>query len=124
VFGTDYDTPDGTCLRDYIHVTDLARAHVAALDHLSKGGTSDIFNCGYGKGYSVLQVIDAVRRVSGKTVDAKLVPRRPGDPAAIVASSDKIKQALGWKPAHDNLDEIVGNALAWEAHLAKRNAKV
>jgi UDP-glucose 4-epimerase len=123
VFGTDYDTPDGTCLRDYIHVTDLARAHIAALDHLAKGGKSDIFNCGYGKGYSVLQVIDAVRRVSGKTVDAKLVPRRPGDPAAIVASSDKIKQALGWKPAHDNLDEIVGNALAWEAHLARRNAK-
>jgi UDP-glucose 4-epimerase len=122
VFGTDYETPDGTCLRDYIHVTDLARAHVAALEHLAGGGQSEIFNCGYGKGYSVLEVIDAVRRVSGKPVAANLSPRRPGDPAAIVASSDKIKGALGWKPVHDNLDEIVGHALAWEAHLARRNA--
>jgi UDP-glucose 4-epimerase len=122
VFGTDYETPDGTCLRDYIHVTDLARAHVAALEHLAGGGQSEIFNCGYGKGYSVLEVIDAVRRVSGKPVAANLSPRRPGDPAAIVASSDKIKGALGWKPVHDNLDEIVGHALAWEAHLTRRNA--
>ena len=121
VFGTDYDTPDGTCVRDYIHVKDLARAHVAALEHLQRGGKSEIFNCGYGKGYSVLQVIDAVRRVSKRAVDAKLAPRRPGDPASIVASSDKIRAQLGWKPQHDDLDLIVEHALAWEAHLAKRN---
>jgi UDP-glucose 4-epimerase len=122
VFGTDYDTPDGTCVRDYIHVKDLARAHVSALDHLSNGGKSEIFNCGYGKGYSVLEVIEAVRRVSMKPLNAKMSPRRPGDPAAIVAASDKIRGQLGWKPELDNLDLIVEHALAWEAHLAKRNA--
>ena len=122
VFGTDYETPDGTCVRDYIHVKDLARAHMAALAHLEGGGTSEIFNCGYGKGYSVLEVIEAVRRVSKKPVAAKLGPRRPGDPAMIVASSDKIRSQLGWQPAHDNLDLIVEHALAWEVHLAKRNA--
>ena len=121
VFGTDYDTPDGTCVRDYIHVKDLARAHMVALEHLASGGKSEIFNCGYGKGYSVLEVIDAVRRVSKKPVNAKTVPRRPGDPASIVASSDKIRTQLGWQPQHDNLDLIVEHALAWEAHLAKRN---
>ena len=122
VFGTDYETPDGTCVRDYIHVKDLARAHMAALAHLEGGGNSEIFNCGYGKGYSVLEVIEAVRRVSKKPVAAKLGPRRPGDPAMIVASSDKIRSQLGWQPAHDNLDLIVEHALAWEVHLAKRNA--
>ena len=121
VFGTDYDTPDGTCVRDYIHVKDLARAHVAALAHLAAGGQSDIFNCGYGKGYSVLEVIEAVKRVSKKALAAKMSPRRPGDPASIVAASDKIRGALGWKPENDNLDLIVEHALAWEAHLAKRN---
>ncbi len=122
VFGTDYDTRDGTCIRDYIHVKDLARAHMSALGHLEAGGKSDIFNCGYGQGYSVLEVIDAVRRVSNKPVNAKMSPRRPGDPASIVASSDKIRGQLGWKPELDNLDLIVEHALAWEAHLAKRNA--
>ena len=122
VFGTDYETPDGTCVRDYIHVKDLARAHMAALAHLEGGGNSEIFNCGYGRGYSVLEVIEAVRRVSKKPVAAKLGPRRPGDPAMIVASSDKIRSQLGWQPAHDNLDLIVEHALAWEVHLAKRNA--
>ncbi len=122
VFGTDYDTPDGTCVRDYIHVTDLARAHVAALGHLEAGGQSDTFNCGYGQGYSVLQVLDAVRRVSRQPVPATMSPRRPGDPASIVASSDKIRSQLGWKPAHDNLDLIVRHALDWEASLARRNS--
>ncbi len=122
VYGTDYDTRDGTCVRDYIHVKDLARAHLSALAHLEAGGTSDIFNCGYGKGYSVLDVIEAVKRVSRKPVAAKLSPRRPGDPASIVAASDKIRGQLGWAPQHDNLDLIVEHALAWEAHLAKRNA--
>ena len=122
VFGTDYDTPDGTCVRDYIHVKDLARAHVSALGHLQSGGNSEIFNCGYGKGYSVLDVIEAVKRVSKKPLAAKMSPRRAGDPASIVAASDKIRGQLGWTPEHDNLDLIVEHALAWEAHLAKRNA--
>jgi UDP-glucose 4-epimerase len=121
VFGTDYPTADGTCIRDYIHVKDLARAHVAALGHLQSGGKSDVFNCGYGKGFSVLDVIDAVKRVSGVDFAVKMGPQRPGDPAAIVAASDKIRDQLGWKPEYDNLDTIVGHALAWEAHLAKRN---
>ena len=122
VFGTDYDTADGTCVRDYIHVTDLARAHVAALGHLESGGASETFNCGYGRGYSVLEVLDAVRRVSGQAVPATMSPRRPGDPASIVASSDKIRSQLGWKPAHDDLDLIVRHALDWEQSLARRNS--
>jgi UDP-glucose 4-epimerase len=119
VFGTDYPTPDGTCVRDYIHVTDLARAHMAALAHLRNGGASDVFNCGYSRGYSVLEVIDAVKRASGRGFDVKLSGRRPGDPAAIVAASDKIRRALGWRPAFDDLDGIVRDALSWEAHLAR-----
>jgi UDP-glucose 4-epimerase len=118
VFGTDYPTHDGTCIRDYIHVTDLIRAHVAALDYLRTGGKSEIFNCGYSKGFSVLEVIEAVKRVSGVDFDARLVPRRPGDPAAIVAGSQKIRDQLGWQPRHDDLDEIVRHALSWEDHLA------
>lgn len=118
VFGTDYPTHDGTCIRDYIHVTDLIRAHVAALDYLRAGGKSDIFNCGYSKGFSVLEVIEAVKRVSGVDFDVRLVPRRPGDPAAIVAGSQKIRDHLGWQPRHDDLDEIVRHALSWEDHLA------
>lgn len=118
VFGSDYPTHDGTCVRDYIHVTDLIRAHVAALDYLRTGGKSDVFNCGYSKGFSVLDVIDAVKRVSGVNFDVRLSPRRPGDPAAIVAGSQKIRDALGWEPRHDDLDEIVRHALAWEDHLA------
>jgi UDP-glucose 4-epimerase len=120
VFGTDYPTRDGTCVRDFIHVKDLARAHVAALAHLRDGGKADVFNCGYSKGYSVLEVIDAVKRVSGKALDARLSPRRPGDPAAIVAASAKIRDQLGWVPHHDDLDTIVSQALAWEAELARR----
>jgi UDP-glucose 4-epimerase len=122
VFGTDYDTPDGTCVRDYIHVKDLARAHVAALAHLERGGQSDVFNCGYGKGYSVLEMLDAVKRVSGTTLNVTMSPRRAGDPPAIVAASDKIRKELGWKPEHDNLDLIVTHALNWEKHLSQKNA--
>lgn len=117
VFGTDYETPDGTCQRDYIHVTDLVRAHMAALRHLRDGGDSEIFNCGYSKGFSVLEVIDAVKRVSGSEFEVRLSPRRVGDPAAIVAASDKIRVRLGWRPEYDNLDTITRNALAWETHL-------
>ena len=124
VFGTDYPTADGTCMRDYIHVKDLARAHMSALGYLRKGGATDIFNCGYSKGYSVLEVIGAVKRVSGVDFPVKLSPRRPGDPAAIVAASAKIRATLGWKPEHDDLDKIVAQALAWENHLKtiKRDA--
>jgi UDP-glucose 4-epimerase len=122
VFGTDYPTPDGTCVRDYIHVTDLARAHMAALAHLRAGGQSEVFNCGYSTGYSVLEVVDAVRRVSGKTIDARLSPRRPGDPASIVADSAKIREQLGWRPQHADLDRIVQQALAWEEQLPARLA--
>jgi len=117
VFGTDYETPDGTCIRDYIHVTDLARAHMAALRHLRAGGESDVFNCGYSRGFSVLQVIDAVKRTSGADFEVRMSQRRPGDPAAIVAASDKIRMRLGWRPEFDNLETITVQALAWETHL-------
>ncbi|MCA0434692.1 MAG: UDP-glucose 4-epimerase GalE [Proteobacteria bacterium] len=122
VFGTDYDTPDGTCIRDYIHVSDLIAAHMDALSHLRKGGQSGIFNCGYGKGYSVFEVIKAVERASGKPVNAKIGPRRAGDPAGIVAGAQKVRDILGWQPKYDNLDFIVKSALDWERHLERRNA--
>jgi UDP-glucose 4-epimerase len=117
VFGTDYPTPDGTCVRDYIHVKDLARAHMSALAHLRRGGRSNIYNCGYGRGYSVLQVIDAVKRTSNRDFEVKLSPRRPGDPAAVVAAPAKIMRELGWQPAHADLDQIVTQAMAWERRL-------
>jgi UDP-glucose 4-epimerase len=120
VFGTDYPTPDGTCIRDYIQVSDLARAHSAALAYLAAGGASEIFNCGYGRGFSVLEVIDAVKRASGRTFDLRLGPRRAGDPAQIVAASGKIRGALGWAPAYADLDVIVGQALKWEDQLGNR----
>lgn len=119
VFGSDYPTPDGTCIRDYIHVSDLISAHIAALDHLKGGGASGTFNCGYSKGFSVLEVIDAVKRVSGVDFEVRRSPRRAGDPAAIIADSQKIRDALGWQPLHADLDEIVSHALSWEAHLAR-----
>jgi len=122
VFGTDYPTEDGTCIRDYIHVTDLADAHMRALDHLRRGGGSDVFNCGYSQGYSVRQVIDAVKRVSGSDFPVTEVERRAGDPAAIVAASAKIRDTLGWTPAHDDLDRIVRQALDWEAKLSELKA--
>jgi UDP-glucose 4-epimerase len=122
VFGTDYPTPDGTCVRDYIHVTDLARAHVAALEHLRRGGASDVFNCGYSRGFSVLQVVDAVKRISGCDFPARLSPRRPGDPPEIVARSEKIRAVLGWRPQLDDLDTIVRHALDWERKADARMA--
>ncbi|MGE3150531.1 MAG: UDP-glucose 4-epimerase GalE [Pseudorhodoplanes sp.] len=120
VFGTDYPTPDGTCIRDYIHVTDLARAHRAALLHLRKGGDSLTLNCGYGHGFSVLEVIDAVKRVSGVDFPVEMAPRRPGDPARIVADSSRARRILGWQPEFDDLDTIVAHALAWERSLKAR----
>jgi UDP-glucose 4-epimerase len=120
VYGTDYDTPDGTCIRDYIHVMDLARAHSDALEHLRSGGANETFNCGYGHGYSVLDVINAVKRVSGRDFAVRLVARRPGDPASIVADAARIRATLGWTPQLDDLDTIVAHALAWERRLAER----
>jgi UDP-glucose 4-epimerase len=117
VFGTDYPTPDGTCVRDYIHVTDLARAHAAALAHLRGGKPSLTLNCGYGRGHSVLEVIEAVKRVSGRNFAIRYADRRPGDPAAIVAGVARIRAQLGWVPALDDLDTMVAHALAWENKL-------
>jgi UDP-glucose 4-epimerase len=117
VFGTDYPTPDGTCVRDYIHVSDLTRAHLAALEHLRAGGESQVLNCGYGKGFSVLEVITAVKRVSATTFAVRFVERRPGDPAALVAEASRISEVLGWRPAYADLDGIVRDALAWERRL-------
>jgi UDP-glucose 4-epimerase len=117
VYGRDYPTPDGTCVRDYIHVSDLCTAHTAALNHLRKGGTSMVLNCGYGHGASVLEVIDTVKRVSGRDFKVVYGARRPGDPASIVASPARIKAAFGWTPRYDDLEVIVRHALAWEAKL-------
>lgn len=123
IFGTDYPTRDGTCIRDYIHVTDLVEAHLAALAYLRGGGESLVANCGYGRGYSVLEVVDSVRRVSGRPLEVVLSPRRPGDPAAVVAETALIGRKLGWRPRLDDLDTIVRHALAWEEALARRNAR-
>jgi UDP-glucose 4-epimerase len=123
VFGTDYPTPDGSCLRDYIQVSDLVDAHLVALNHLRRGGDSLTLNCGYGRGYSVKEVIDVVRKVSGVNFDVRISPRRPGDPAQIVAKADRIREELGWRPRHDDLDGIVHQALSWERALKTRNQR-
>lgn len=120
VFGTDYPTPDGSCLRDYVQVTDLARAHLDGLRYLRAGGANLTANCGYARGFSVLEVIESVKRVSGVDFPVEYAARRPGDPAAIVAANDRIRAALGWTPQYDDLDEIVRQALAWERRLQER----
>ncbi|MBN9251916.1 MAG: UDP-glucose 4-epimerase GalE [Mesorhizobium sp. 61-13] len=122
VFGTDYATPDGTCIRDYIHVSDLVAAHRLALQRLRIGGENLVANCGYGHGYSVLQVIESVRRVFGHDFDIRMGERRVGDAAAVVANSDTARQQLGWAPQHDDLDGIVHDALAWERILSGKNS--
>ena len=122
VFGTDYDTADGTGVRDFIHVTDLVKAHGAALDHLRSAGESLVLNCGYGRGYSVLEVIDAVQRVSGRTLDVRPRARRPGDIPTMIAKADAIRRELSWSPEFDDLDLIVHHALAWERTLMRRLA--
>jgi UDP-glucose 4-epimerase len=121
IYGNDYPTPDGSCLRDYIQVSDLAAAHLDALTHLRRGGESLTLNCGYGTGYSVFEVIEVVKRVSGINFDVRLSPRRAGDPAAIVAKADRIRERLGWQPRYDDLTTIVDQALRWEKALLTRN---
>ena len=113
IYGTDYDTPDGTCIRDYIHVTDLAQAHILAVQYLNNGGESDIFNLGNGVGYSVREVIETARKVTGHPIPTTETSRRAGDPARLVASSEKAKKILGWKPVHDSLEEIIVSAWNW-----------
>ena len=123
VFGTDFDTPDGTGVRDYIHVTDLAEAHVAALGLLvEQPARSHTLNCGYGRGFSVMEVLDAVDRVTNLTIERRMEPRRAGDPAMLVADNAAILAALPWRPQRDDLDGIVRDALAWERTLAERRA--
>ncbi|MFN2309386.1 MAG: UDP-glucose 4-epimerase GalE [Gammaproteobacteria bacterium] len=119
VFGSDYPTPDGTGVRDYIHVEDLAEAHIKALEYLRKGGASVTLNCGYGHGYSVREVIDAVERVAGHAIRVEEVARRAGDPPSLVASADQARSVLGWTPRLDDLDLIVQTSLAWEQKLAR-----
>jgi UDP-glucose 4-epimerase len=119
VFGTDYPTPDGTGIRDYIHVEDLAAAHLAALEHLRREGASAVLNCGYGHGYSVRQVLDSVQRVAGRALPLREEPRRAGDPAVLVARAERIRDLLGWTPKLDDLDTIVRSSLAWEARLLR-----
>ncbi|CAM3268860.1 UDP-glucose 4-epimerase GalE [Vagococcus fessus] len=115
IFGDDYPTPDGTCIRDYVHVLDLAEAHVLAIDYLLKGGESNIFNLGSSVGFSVQEMLEEARKVTGKAIDAEVVPRRAGDPSTLVASSDKAKSVLGWSPRYTEVDTILSSAWKWHS---------
>jgi len=119
IFGTDYDTPDGTCIRDYIHIRDLAEAHVHALDHLAGGGESRIYNCGYGHGFSVREVVAKVKRVTGVDFPVVETERRAGDPPVLIADSSRLQNELGWKPVHDDLEFIIRTAWKWEKKFQK-----
>jgi len=119
VYGTDYPTPDGSCIRDFIHVADLAQAHRSALAYLRGGGSSITLNCGYGHGYSVLETIEAVRRVSGRNIPVQFGPRRPGDIMTMVADTSRMRATLDWEPAYNHLDTIAAHALAWEEKLLR-----
>lgn len=123
IYGTDYSTRDGTCIRDYIHVEDLAWAHLLALFYLMDGGNSTVFNCGYGRGYSVKEVIEAVKRVTGVDFEVKEAPRRPGDPPELVADPQRIQEVLGWVPRYDDLDFIIRTAWDWEKRYVLRKAR-
>ena len=123
IYGSDYPTPDGTCLRDYIHVADLVESHRAALSYLRNGGQNQVLNCGYGHAYSVLDVIAAVNRVASKDIPVRMGNRRPGDAAALVAKADRIRKILGWRPRYENLDCIVRHALSWEEQLVSAGAR-
>jgi UDP-glucose 4-epimerase len=118
IYGTDYPTPDGTGVRDYIHVEDLADAHLKALDYLRRGGESTTLNCGYGRGYSVRELITMVEKVAGHPIEKREAPRRAGDPPTLVARASRIRETLGWTPRYDNLESIVASSLAWERKLA------
>lgn len=120
IFGTDYPTPDGTGVRDYIHVEDLASAHLKALDYLRNSGTSTTLNCGYGHGYSVREVLDAVQRIHGQSLTIHEMPRRAGDPPMLVAKAERVREVLGWQPQYDDLDVIVKTSLEWEKKLLQR----
>jgi UDP-glucose 4-epimerase len=120
IFGTDFDTPDGTGIRDYIHVEDLASAHLKALDYLRSGGDSTILNCGYGRGFSVREVLDTIGKVSGQPLSVQEGPRRPGDPPKLIARAELIRNKLGWSPHRTDLKSIVTSALGWERQLSKR----
>ena len=113
VFGNDYDTPDGTCIRDYVHVTDLARAHVLALEYLAGGGASDVFNLGSGRGFSVAEIIEHTKRVTGRDFAVKYEDRRPGDPAVLIASGDKAERVLGWRPESSEIGRVLETAWEW-----------
>ncbi|WP_053360684.1 UDP-glucose 4-epimerase GalE [Bacillus sp. FJAT-27251] len=115
IFGDDYDTPDGTCIRDYVHVEDLINAHLLALNYLRKGGASDVFNLGSSQGFSVKEMIEAARSVTGKEIPAQIGPRRAGDPSTLVASSDKAKKVLGWNPARTSVNKIIEDAWKWHS---------
>jgi len=120
IYGTDYPTKDGTCIRDFIHVDDIAIAHLYCMDYLLDGGKSEIFNCGYGHGYSVREVVNAVKEVTGIDFPTEDAPRREGDPPQLIADSNKIKKMLGWKPKYDDLKYIIKTAWQWEKRLQKR----
>ena len=122
IYGTDYPTPDGTGLRDYIHVEDLASAHLDALTYLRNGGESTVLNCGYGHGYSVREVLAAVERANGKALNISEEPRRAGDPPELVAVAERVREVLGWSPKFDDLDTIVKTSLAWERKIAAQDA--
>lgn len=124
VFGTDYPTHDGTCIRDFVHVVDLCEAHVSALEYLQRGGKSDVFNIGYGRGYSVLEVVEKVKEVSGVDFNVVYAPRREGDPPVIVADSTKAKEVLGWQPKYDDLGFIIKTALNWEKAYIYSNERM
>ena len=115
IFGDDYPTPDGTAIRDYVHVSDLADAHILALGHLTNGGASDVFNLGNGNGYSVNEVIEAARSVTGREIVAKVAPRRAGDPSKLVADAAKAREKLGWQPQSPSLEAIIESAWAWHS---------
>lgn len=122
IYGEDYPTPDGTCLRDYVHVSDLAQAHLLALESLLGDGANAIYNLGNSKGYSVREVIDIARRITGRPITTRSAARRPGDPAVLVADSRKIRKALGWQPRYEQLEAIIASAWEWHQHEAKRKA--
>ena len=116
IYGEDYNTKDGSCVRDYIHVTDLAQAHILAVKYLENGGESNVFNLGNGVGFSVKEVIETARKVTGHPIPAVVSSRRAGDPAVLIASSTKAKEILGWTPKHDSLEEIIATAWKWHKH--------